>query len=74
MVGNGAALEMVRSGRSAAYLTDTPTLLYFAGEAPCDLEVVGPHFGPGTKFFLDYFLLQLSSKAYNEVKGIEAFS
>lgn len=47
VVGNEAALASVRSGQSAAYLTDIPTLLSFVGQPPCDLEVVGPEFGPG---------------------------
>eukprot|EP00243_Klebsormidium_subtile_P013209 TRINITY_DN8558_c0_g1_i1.p1 TRINITY_DN8558_c0_g1~~TRINITY_DN8558_c0_g1_i1.p1 ORF type:complete len:528 (+),score=86.28 TRINITY_DN8558_c0_g1_i1:336-1919(+) len=50
-VGNTAALKMVRSGQVVAYLTDLPTLLYFGGEPPCDLQVVGPEFGPGVYTF-----------------------
>ncbi|GAQ82470.1 glutamate receptor [Klebsormidium nitens] len=39
-------VEAVRSGRVIAYITELPSLIYFAGLKPCDLEVVGTPFGP----------------------------
>ena len=38
---------MVRNGSVAAFLTDAPTLQYYAGRVPCDLTMVGNNFGPG---------------------------
>ena len=38
---------MVRNGSVTAFLTDAPTLQYYAGRVPCDLTVVGNNFGPG---------------------------
>jgi hypothetical protein len=40
-------LAMVRNGSVDAFITDAPTLQYFAGRQPCDLTVVGNDFGPG---------------------------
>jgi ABC-type amino acid transport substrate-binding protein len=41
-----AGVTAVRQGRYTAYLAETPTLQYFAGQEPCDLQNVGSPFGP----------------------------
>jgi ABC-type amino acid transport substrate-binding protein len=41
-------MEAVRSGAADAFITDAATLRYAAGRIPCDLDVVGDNFGPGT--------------------------
>lgn len=38
----------VRERRADAFITDASTLQYWANLKPCDLEVVGENFGPGT--------------------------
>lgn len=46
VTGNDDGVAAVRQGRYTAYLAETPTLEYFAGQEPCDLQVVGAPFGP----------------------------
>jgi polar amino acid transport system substrate-binding protein len=46
VTGNDDGVVAVRQGRYTAYLAKTPTLVYFAGQEPCDLQVVGAPFGP----------------------------
>ena len=41
-------MQLVRDSTVAAFLTDAPTLQYYAGRAPCDLTMVGNDFGPGS--------------------------
>ncbi|BDA49267.1 Glutamate receptor 2 [Coccomyxa sp. Obi] len=40
-------VEAVRNGDVDAYVTDFPTLQWYAGRQPCDLSVQGDNFGPG---------------------------
>ena len=39
--------DAVRNGDVDAYVTDFPTLQWYAGRQPCDLSVQGEDFGPG---------------------------
>jgi hypothetical protein len=39
-------LDSVRSGAVSAYISEAPTLRYYAGMQPCDTAVVGQSFGP----------------------------
>lgn len=39
-------LDSVRSGAVSAYISESPTLRYYAGMKPCDIAVVGQSFGP----------------------------
>jgi len=45
------ALAAVRNGAVFAFLTDQPTLQYYAAIQPCDLSVNGQPFGPNTLSF-----------------------
>ncbi|GAQ85569.1 glutamate receptor [Klebsormidium nitens] len=50
-IGQAQSLAVVQSGAVTAYFAQLPVVLYAAGQAPCNLEVVGPVIGPGLYCF-----------------------